>query len=88
MSAGGSTPPLEGWHIRDERYLRSFHFADFRAAMVFVNQMADLAEELNHHPDFEVHYNRVEVTIYTHDLGRRGLTELDHELARRIGALV
>lgn len=78
---------LDGWQARDERLLRSFKFADFAAAMAFVNRMAEVAEELNHHPDFCVHYDRVDVTIYTHDLGHRGLTDLDRELARRIGEL-
>lgn len=78
----------DGWQIRDERLVRTFQFRDFREAMAFVNRMAEVAEELNHHPDFTVQYSRVDLTIYTHDLGRPGLTPLDHELAARIDRLV
>jgi 4a-hydroxytetrahydrobiopterin dehydratase len=75
-----------GWETRDGKLHRRFEFGDFLKAMIFVNQMAAIAEELQHHPDFSVHYNRVEVTLWTHDAG--GITDLDHQLAERIGRLV
>jgi 4a-hydroxytetrahydrobiopterin dehydratase len=77
-----------GWQNRDQRLVRNFEFRDFKRAMEFVNQMADVAEELDHHPEFTVAYNRVNVVIYTHDLGKRGLTELDYALAARINDLL
>ncbi len=73
------------WGLRDGKLHRTFTFADFVAAMAFVNEMARVAEEKGHHPDFCVHYNRVEVTLWTHDKGT--VTELDHELAAAIGKL-
>ena len=54
--------------------------------MAFVNQVADAAEEANHHPDILVHdWNKVRLTLTTHDQG--GLTENDHRMAQRIDAL-
>ena len=51
------------------RLVRRFEFRDFKAAMEFVNRVADLAEEEGHHPDFEIHWNKVELTLWTHKIG-------------------
>lgn len=77
---------VPGWTLRDEALSRSATFADFAAAMRFVNAMAEIAEAEGHHPDFCVHWNRVDVTIWTHAVG--GLTENDFVLAARIGVLL
>jgi 4a-hydroxytetrahydrobiopterin dehydratase len=54
--------------------------------MAYVNRVADLAEEVNHHPDILVHgWNQVRLTLTTHSAG--GLTENDHDMARRIDRL-
>jgi 4a-hydroxytetrahydrobiopterin dehydratase len=78
---------LAGWELADDatRLRRAFRFRDFAEAMRFVNAMAAVAEREGHHPDFAVHWNRVEVTIWTHDAG--GLTENDLVLAALVGAL-
>jgi 4a-hydroxytetrahydrobiopterin dehydratase len=78
---------LGGWSLVEggTRLHRAFRFADFKGAMPFVDAMAALAEQEGHHPDFAVHWNTVEVTLWTHDAG--GLTENDLVLAARIGAL-
>lgn len=60
-------------------------FADFAAAMAFVNQVAELAESRNHHPDITISYNRVVLRSTTHDRG--GLTGLDFDLARAVDAV-
>jgi 4a-hydroxytetrahydrobiopterin dehydratase len=61
-------------------------FADFRAAMTWVDAVAELAERANHHPDILVHdYNEVRLTLSTHSEG--GITEADVELAADIAAL-
>lgn len=60
-------------------------FEDFRAAMAFVNRVAELAEERNHHPDLLISWNRVTLRLTTHDRG--GLTGLDFDLARAVDAL-
>jgi 4a-hydroxytetrahydrobiopterin dehydratase len=78
-------PDVPGWGVRSERLQRGFQFKDFRAAMAFVNRMADLAEAEGHHPDFTVHYSQVEVEIWTHVAS--GLTENDFILAAKIGKL-
>ena len=58
---------------------RTFVFKDFNAAFGFIARVALLAEQMNHHPDWTNVWNRVEVTLSTHDAG--GLTELDLKLA-------
>ena len=74
---------LEGW-VRDGTAIaRTWRFADFKAAMIFVNGVAALAEKANHHPDIAVHYNEVILRLWSHDAG--GITRRDLELARRIG---
>jgi 4a-hydroxytetrahydrobiopterin dehydratase len=69
-----------------EALVRDFEFKDFAEAMAYVNRVADLAEEVNHHPDILVHgWNKVRLTLTTHSEG--GLTENDHAMARRIDDL-
>lgn len=74
------------WTLDGSELRKSMTFADFEAAMAFVNRVADLAEERNHHPDIAISWNRVDLRLSTHDRG--GLTELDFDLARAIDALV
>ncbi len=72
---------LPGWQIQAGELVRTFQFEDFRAAMRFVNRVAELAEEAGHHPDIDIRYNRVRLALVTHDAG--GLTVKDFELASR-----
>jgi 4a-hydroxytetrahydrobiopterin dehydratase len=75
------------WSRQDDALTRDFKFDDFKAAMEFVNQVADLAEQANHHPDILVHgWNRVRLTLSTHSEG--GITDADFALAARIDGLV
>ena len=73
------------WTRDGDRIVKTVRLADFRAAMAFVNQVADVAEELNHHPDISISWNRVGLAVSTHDSG--GLTALDFDLARAVDAL-
>ena len=74
------------WRQEDESLVRDYEFKDFAAAMAFVNRVADVAEEVNHHPDILVHgWNKVRLTLTTHSEG--GLTDNDHAMAERIDAL-
>lgn len=74
------------WHVEDDKKIeREFTFRDFNEAITFVNKVADLAEEEGHHPDFDIHYNRVEVELTTHAIG--GLSENDFILAAKIDRL-
>ena len=76
-----------GWKATEEgkKLERRFTFDDFKAAMAFVNKMAVVAEEEQHHPDFAVHYSKVDVTLYTHSIG--GLSDNDFIVAAGIDRL-
>jgi 4a-hydroxytetrahydrobiopterin dehydratase len=75
---------MSEWSQRPDALERDFEFEDFAAAMAFVNRVAEVAEEVDHHPDIFVHgWNKVRLTLSTHSEG--GLTDADHALARRIG---
>lgn len=76
---------LPGWSVEAGELVRTFQFKDFRAAMDFVNKIADLAEEAGHHPDIDIRYNRVRLGLVTHDAG--GLTAKDFDLAAGAGKL-
>ncbi|MGD1942143.1 MAG: 4a-hydroxytetrahydrobiopterin dehydratase [Leptolyngbyaceae cyanobacterium] len=73
------------WTTDGESLFYEQTFADFEAAIAFVNALVDPAEALGHHPDIVITYNRVALTLTTHDAG--GLTELDFQLAEVISQL-
>ncbi|HXK32984.1 MAG TPA: 4a-hydroxytetrahydrobiopterin dehydratase [Dehalococcoidia bacterium] len=75
---------LQGWKLDDDEIEKEYRFADFKQAMAFVNRVAELAEQANHHPDIEIKYNRVELSLSTHSEG--GLTDKDFALAEQIDA--
>lgn len=79
-------PAISGWSLRDNQIQKKFTFAGFLEAMAFLNKVADIAEEEGHHPDFCVHYNKVDMTLWTHALD--GLSENDFILAAKIDALI
>ena len=74
------------WQIDAGELVRTFKFEDFRAAIRFLNQVADLAEAAGHHPDIDIRYNRVRLALVTHDAG--GITNKDFDLASRADKLV
>ncbi len=76
---------LTGWEYADDKIYKTFKFKNFVQAIQFINQMADIAESEGHHPDFCVHYNKVDVTLWTHAIN--GLSENDFILASKINAL-
>jgi len=76
---------LPGWQIEAGELVRTFQFADFVAALRFVNQVGELAEAAGHHPDIDIRYNRVRLGLATHDAG--GLTAKDFDLAACIDKL-
>lgn len=77
---------LPGWTLRDNALESNFQFPDFVAAMRFVNAVADAAEALNHHPDITIQYNKVALTLSSHDSG--GITQRDLRLAAKINEIV
>jgi 4a-hydroxytetrahydrobiopterin dehydratase len=76
---------LPGWSVRNNAMERSYKFADFVAAMAFVNRVAELAEQAQHHPDIDIRYNQVKIALSTHDAG--GITQKDADMAAKIEAL-
>jgi len=73
---------LDPWIREGQAIQRTFVLKDFSRAMVFVNQVADLAEAANHHPDISISWNKVTLRLTTHSAG--GLTPLDFDLAEKI----
>lgn len=73
------------WVVADRKLKKTFRFKNFVLLMEFANQMAALAEEEGHHPDFSVHYNILDVVIWTHAIDN--LSESDFILAAKIDAL-
>ncbi len=73
---------LDGWERDGNAIKRQFKFEDFQASVDFVNRITPAAEEMNHHPDLEISWSKVTVSLSTHSEG--GITENDFELARRI----
>ena len=70
---------LPGWKIEERLLVKTFKFRDFLAALDFVNRVGHVAEEAGHHPDIDIRYNRVRLSLTTHDAG--GLTGKDFDLA-------
>jgi len=73
------------WELEKKHIERTFEFDDFADAIDFVNAIAEVAADEEHHPDIEIHYNKVRLVLSTHSKG--GLTELDFALAERIDTL-
>lgn len=76
---------LPDWSREGDSIEREFKFEDFKASVDFVNRITLPAEEMNHHPDISISWNKVLCTLSTHSQG--GLTEDDFELASRIDSL-
>jgi len=74
------------WRVQDDALCRELVFKDFNEAFAFMQRVAVIAEEMDHHPDWRNVYNRVEIRLNTHDAG--GITKLDFELAEKINASV
>jgi 4a-hydroxytetrahydrobiopterin dehydratase len=77
--------PLEGWERSGDTITKTFERGDFVGSVEFVRSLVAPAEDMNHHPDLEISWDKVKVSITTHAEG--GLTENDFELAKRIDAL-
>lgn len=73
------------WEIEGEAILREWEFEEFMDLMDFVNLVADIAEAASHHPDFYMSYNKLRLSLSTHEIG--GVTEADVEMACRIDNL-
>jgi 4a-hydroxytetrahydrobiopterin dehydratase len=74
----------EGWTYLDGAVHKEFAFPGFRGAIAFVNRVAERADAAGHHPDIGIHYNRVSISLSTHDAG--GVTDKDVAAAAEIDA--
>ena len=83
VPAALSSLPL--WSGGADGIERTLELPTFRSAVEAISMVADVAEQLDHHPDMDLRWTKVRVAVVTHSTG--GLTELDLELARRVDAL-
>ena len=76
------------WKLDEKgtRLVRRFEFKDFKKAIEFVNRVAEIAEEQGHHPDIAIHWNKVDLVLWTHKIG--GLHENDFILAAKVDRLL
>jgi len=72
----------DGWERDGDMITKVFTFDSFRDGIVFVNRVATVADEMNHHPDIDIRYTTITIAMTTHDAG--GLTEKDLELAGQV----
>lgn len=77
---------VPGWSIEAGALTRTYTFDSYASGVVFGNAVAHVADTLNHHPDLHIGYQRVRVSMITHDAGG-GLTSYDFELARRLNTV-
>jgi 4a-hydroxytetrahydrobiopterin dehydratase len=75
----------DSWSESEGALERTFTFENFRDALRFVNDVGELAEAENHHPDIAIHYNKVTLRWWTHTAG--GITDRDRDLAEKTSAL-
>lgn len=87
IGAATALQDLDGWTAVSDRdaITKSYKLKDFNAAFGFMTRVALAAEKLDHHPEWFNVYNRVDITLSTHDVG--GVSELDLSLARIIDAV-
>lgn len=76
---------MSDWEKSDSGLSKSFRFTSFKEAMGFVNIVAAISEKMNHHPDIQINYNVVRLTLFTHS--KNAITEKDEQLAKEIDSL-
>ena len=75
------------WTESDNKLNREFKFNNFKDALLFINKVADISEKYNHHPEIYNVYNRVKLSLCTHDKGSI-ITDKDYNLAQKIDELL
>src|SRR5689334_25268803 len=73
---------LAGWSRRGDALVKAYTFARFGEGISFVVRVAKIADEMDHHPDIDIRYTKVTMSLSTHDAG--GITQRDLELAQKI----
>jgi 4a-hydroxytetrahydrobiopterin dehydratase len=77
---------LPDWTLKDKSIEREFTFWEFKESITFVNRIAEVAEQQNHHPDIHIYYNKVRIELSTHKI--KGLSKNDFILAAKIDELL
>ncbi len=77
---------MENWKEENNQLKRSFEFENFVEAFGFMSRVALVAEKMNHHPEWKNVYNKVDISLQSHDDGDK-VTEKDHKLAKKIDRL-
>jgi 4a-hydroxytetrahydrobiopterin dehydratase len=77
---------LESWEMEKDGIVKSFVFENFKAALAAMNRIGEVAEEMNHHPEWCNVYNKLDIRLSTHDKG--GITQFDIDLAKAIEEIV
>lgn len=73
---------INDWKLIGDSIQKKFVFKDFEEAMIIINQIAKIANDLNHHPEWFNVYNQLEITLNTHDVN--GLSDLDFTFAKKV----
>ena len=73
---------LPGWELKSKQIMKTYTFKSFQEAMEFANQVAALAERLNHHPDIHINYTKVKILCWTHKYN--AITKADTDLAAEV----
>jgi 4a-hydroxytetrahydrobiopterin dehydratase len=76
---------LSGWELINGQISKQYTFSTYKAGLVFATVVGHLADQMDHHPDLFIGYQKVRVSLNTHDVG--GISELDFELAGKIDSI-
>lgn len=76
---------MGGWEREGDALVHEFEFTNFVGSVDFVNRITPIAEEMNHHPDLSISWNKVKVSLSTHSEG--GITDNDFDLAAKIDSV-
>lgn len=76
---------IKNWNIENDKLIRDFSFENFIEAIRFVNSIAKVAQNMNHHPDIYIFFNKVKLTLFTHSENK--ITDKDYQLAEKINGL-
>jgi 4a-hydroxytetrahydrobiopterin dehydratase len=77
--------PPTGWNIIEEKLYKKFKFENFSDSLEFVNSVAEISEEMNHHPEILINYDEVTISTWTHE--QNSITEKDYNLAEKINLI-
>ncbi len=75
------------WYVVNNKLERQLEFNDYREALSFINKISEIFESMNHHPEINWTYNKIKLSLSTHDAGDK-ITELDYKLADSIDKIL